>query len=71
MKLPKWPLAASNDLRGKNEYAYLLNAVNLDWGVGEQVFLLRWTIWREKGTTTNRQHILLLCTRRKRRKTGG
>ena len=36
----KWPLVASNDLKGKNEYAYSLNVVNLD-GVCKIKFLAK------------------------------
>ena len=29
-KLEKWPLVASNDLRGKKEYACILNVMNVN-----------------------------------------
>ena len=36
----KWPLAASNDLRGKNEYVHDLNEFDLE-GVYEVMFLAK------------------------------
>ena len=54
-KREKWPLVASNDFRGKNEYAYSLNVVILD-GVFEIKFLAKISHFHVKRVQTGDRH---------------